>query len=70
LGDPDFVEKLMNRFSERQIQIAEVEEILLDNKKSDYFLTIPWDTLTEFEDDIETGEQAHGEQRLTCPEFE
>ncbi len=54
LGDPDFVEKLTNRFRERQIPIVEVEEILLDSKKSDYFLTIPWDTLTEFEDDFKT----------------
>ena len=50
LGDPEFVEKLIQRFRERQVPILTVEEILLADQKHDYLLTIPWNTLANFQD--------------------
>ena len=41
LGDPEFVEKLIQRFRERQVEISAVEEIFLADQKHDYLLTIP-----------------------------
>lgn len=65
LGDPDFVEKLIHRFRERQVPISTVEEILLADQKHDYLLTIPWDTLANFQDDIESSEQDGAGQPAT-----
>jgi len=63
LSDPEFVEKLIQRFRQCHVPISAVEGILLANDKHDYFLTIPWVTLANFQDDIESGEQDGAGQR-------
>lgn len=68
LSDPEFVDKLMQRFRERQIPIRAVEHILLADSKHDYLLTIPWDTLESFEDDIEISLQDRTGQPATSQE--
>ncbi len=68
LSDPEFVDKLMQRFSERQIPIRAVEHILLADSKHDYILIIPWVTLESFEDDIEISVQGRTGQPATTQE--
>ena len=65
LSDPEFVDKLMHKFRERQIPIRAVEHILLADSKHDYLLTIPWGTLESFEDDIEISLQGRTGQLAT-----
>lgn len=68
LSDPEFVDKLMQRFRERQIPIRAVEHILLADSKHDYILIIPWVTLESFEDDIEISLQGRTGQPATSRE--
>lgn len=65
LSDPEFVDKLMKRFRERQIPIRAVEHILLADSKHDYILIIPWVTLESFEDDIEISVRGRTGQHAT-----
>jgi len=68
LSDPEFVDKLMQRFREGQIPIRAVEHILLADSKHDYILIIPWVTLESFEDDIEISVQGRPGQPATFRE--
>lgn len=53
IGNPGFIEKLLQRFGQRQVAIESVEEIHLTDQKHDYLLKVPWELFAYFQNEIE-----------------
>lgn len=50
LADPVFAEKVLVKLCKRRLDVSDVEEIVISNKRSDFYVVIPWEFWEPFDE--------------------